>query len=541
MVVYLKLIRIISCVVCVFGFLHFSAQQLIGSSGTEENSTQGSFTFSIGEPVIETLSNNSVDQSSVGFNHLFTTHLLNCSTDYQNPFILSNNTELFEIAEFGAPSKIWRHEWRVAKIDVSGSETSVKFKHGNSPTSANRNAYNLTGSSNGGNPSNFPAPTPPTSNTNFIEPNTTYKVQARTQFKKPSSGITGMLTSFGKACYVKTPGGVTTVLSNCSTDPNNPIQLQSFNEIIEATLIPTAHSYIFHFFDATGNTLMAACTTTTTAQPHTRQTSLDHSQVQLLDLNTVYEVKVKARIFKKYGGGITGYGESCFIRSPNNGPSVNLTSCENNASNAPNVYDGQIIQAEITPQINNNFEYRYIFKISDLNGNLIKSCTTSNNANRKKLCLKGCPSYMGITNAKLSSNYIGQTLKIEVSSWVKNGYNTAATPPIIIPNEEPCFLTYQGTTKSLSHPNNLSKLTVYPNPNNGAEFYLNASGFEGTKAPININIFDLYGRVVYSNEINSEATHIISNIILEKPLSAGVYLIKVDKLNISSSRKIIVQ
>ena len=91
------------------------------------------------------------------------------------------------------------------------------------------------------------------------------------------------------------------------------------------------------------------------------------------------------------------------------------------------------------------------------------------------------------------------------------------------------------------HPRNISKLTVYPNPNNGAEFYLNASGFEDTKAPISINIFDLYGRVVYSSEINSEATHIISNIILEKPLSAGVYLIKVDKLNISSSSKIIVQ
>lgn len=162
------------------------SQELIGSSGTEYSNSNGSFTYSVGEPIITTLSNNSIDNSSQGFNHLFTTHLVNCSTDYQTPYELSTNTEMFEVVEFGNSAKIWKHEWRVAKIDVSGNETTVKYKHGNSPTSSNRNAYNLTGSSNGGNPSNFPASTPPTSTTNFIEPNTTYKVQARTQFKKPS-------------------------------------------------------------------------------------------------------------------------------------------------------------------------------------------------------------------------------------------------------------------------------------------------------------------------------------------------------------------
>ena len=149
---------------------------------------------------------------------------------------------------------------------------------------------------------------------------------------------------------------------------------------------------------------------------------------------------------------------------------------------------------------------------------------------------------MGITNAKLSSNYIGQTLIIEASSWVKNGYNPSATSfPIIIPNEGPCYIEYMGTLKSSSFTKNSSKLNIYPNPNNGAEFYLNASGFNNKKAPITIAIFDLYGKSVYNKEINSEATHIISNIILDKPLVAGVYFIKVSKQNISNIKKMVVQ
>ncbi|MDB4710377.1 T9SS type A sorting domain-containing protein, partial [Flavobacteriales bacterium] len=369
---------------------------------------------------------------------------------------------------------------------------------------------------------------------------TTYRIQARTKFKSPSSGISGILTSFGKSCYVKTPGGVTTQLTNCESNVLFPHELQSFSEIIEAELIPTAHSYIFHFFE--NSTLVAQCTTTTTSQPYTRQTSLDNSQVQLLDLNKVYEVKVKARIFAKYGGGITSYGQSCYIRSPSNGPTVNLTSCVNDINNPEEIYDGEILLADIDPSINSIYEYRYIFDIKESNGTLIKRCTTANNpSNRKKLCLKGCPSSTGITNAKISSSYIGSTLMINVTSWVKNGYDPSASPPIIIPNEGPCYIKYMGSLKSNSVEDTKAKIKIYPNPNDGKEFYLNVYGFENTKDLISISIIDLYGKTIHTETKNSDATQIITNIHLNHPLVAGVYIVKVSKGKVSHIKKMVVQ
>ena len=128
--------------------LNFSikSQVLISNSGEEiidsNNPSLGSFAFSVGEPAIETLSSNGIDNSGQGFHHPLTTHLENCSTDPQSPYPLSSNTETFNLVEFGNPAKIWKHEWRVAKIDANGNEAIVKYKKGNSPTSSNRNSYN---------------------------------------------------------------------------------------------------------------------------------------------------------------------------------------------------------------------------------------------------------------------------------------------------------------------------------------------------------------------------------------------------------------
>ena len=103
----------------------------------------------------------------------------------------------------------------------------------------------------------------------------------------------------------------------------------------------------------------------------------------------------------------------------------------------------------------------------------------------------------------------------------------------------------QGTSKSGIYSDNNStsnhNLEIYPNPNNGAEFYLNIYGLKSTKAKTTISIFDLNGKIVYNKEVNSESTHIISNILLEKPLVAGIYFIKVNKQNINYIKKMVVQ
>ena len=348
-----------------------------------------------------------------------------------------------------------------------------------------------------------------------------------------------MLTSFGKACYVKTPSAstITTNLTNCSNDVNNPVELQSFNEIIEAEEISGAHTYIFHFFETTNNTLVAQCTTTTTAQPYTWQTSLDNSQVNLLDLNTVYEVKVKARILKAFGGGITSYGQSCYIKSPNNGPTVSLTTCETDVNNPQGISDGDVVEAVIDPAINSIYEYKYIFTIS-INGTYIKTVTTEYNNDRRKLCLVGSAS--GITSAKLNSLNIGDVITIEAEAWVKNGYNPSGPFPIILPTDAPCYATYLGKKSAFISENKI-KLKLYPNPNDGTEFYLNASGFDNIKDNIVISITDIYGKIVYHEKLNNNATQIITTINLNTPLSAGVYLVKVAKGNNALIKKMVVQ
>jgi hypothetical protein len=74
---------------------------------------------------------------------------------------------------------------------------------------------------------------------------------------------------------------------------------------------------------------------------------------------------------------------------------------------------------------------------------------------------------------------------------------------------------------------NLSTISIYPNPSNGE---LNIT----TDTNLQVIIYDLLGKEVYSSEVNNSETLDISN------LNNGVYMVKLSNGNSSTTKKLIV-
>ena len=318
----------------------------------------------------------------------------------------------------------------------------------------------------------------------------------------------------------------------CGGSESTAYSLTSNSDVFECENVSNTHHYIFNFYDANGNLLISKHTKNNSNK---RKMSLSLAGSNYFT-SPPFQVKVQAVLFS--GGGTTPESNNgCWITNGTAAsPGTSLIDCQQSGTPTP-ISDNDVIEAEIEPAINSTYEYRYIFKLS-INGTFIKTCTTSNNNNRRKLCLKGTAS--GITSAKLNSLNIGDIITIEVEAWVKNGYNPSGPFPIIIPNEALCYATYTGA-KSIFISENKIKLKLYPNPNDGTEFYINAYGFENIKDNIEISITDIYGKIVYHEKLNNNATQIITTINLNTPISAGVYLVKVAKGENVIIKKMVVQ
>jgi len=335
-------------------------------------------------------------------------------------------------------------------------------------------------------------------------------------------------------CFISVGGlqSIDLLSQYCGGSESTAYSLTSNSDVFECENVSNTHHYIFNFYDANGNLLISKHTKNNSNK---RKMSLSLAGSNYFT-SPPFQVKVQAVLFS--GGGTTPESNNgCWITNGTAAsPGTSLIDCQQSGTPTP-ISDNDVIEAEIEPAINSTYEYRYIFKLS-INGTFIKTCTTSNNNNRRKLCLKGTAS--GITSAKLNSLNIGDIITIEVEAWVKNGYNPSGPFPIIIPNEALCYATYTGA-KSIFISENKIKLKLYPNPNDGTEFYINAYGFENIKDNIEISITDIYGKIVYHEKLNNNATQIITTINLNTPISAGVYLVKVAKGENVIIKKMVVQ
>jgi len=93
------------------------------------------------------------------------------------------------------------------------------------------------------------------------------------------------------------------------------------------------------------------------------------------------------------------------------------------------------------------------------------------------------------------------------------------------------------TTVTLSDPDQdyLNNFTIYPNPNKGT-FTVELNS--GTNEDINIDVFDIRGRQIYSNLFES-STRFSQTVNLN--VQTGVYLVKVSNGNFTETKKIIIE
>ena len=100
--------------------------------------------------------------------------------------------------------------------------------------------------------------------------------------------------------------------------------------------------------------------------------------------------------------------------------------------------------------------------------------------------------------------------------------------------------TGSGSTNSNTLSNNL-EVKIYPNPSNGSQIKVEASGFSNNQSNYLVEIFDISSKVVDQFEIESQSHNLFFEINFSKTLNDGVYFLKVSKGNNQLIEKFIIQ
>ena len=147
-----------------------------------------------------------------------------------------------------------------------------------------------------------------------------------------------------------------------------------------------------------------------------------------------------------------------------------------------------------------------------------------------------------VTLALASINALATTYNVDVRAWIPGGWAVwgsicqITSPSTNMPTNN--SLKYHDSTDN----NNLSSnINIYPNPNDGSHFYINAYGFTDSEDEIIISVTDLHGKQVYIENTGISANQIIKEITLNEKLADGIYLIKVAKGPYGVIQKLIIQ
>jgi len=521
------------------------SQEVISSQGTVYSNSDGSsISFTIGEPIIKTI-NGSVNDVTQGFQQPIglTTSLtdLYCGSEL-SPYDLSSKSEDFEIYEISNKKCIWKYEWKITN-ETTNATIYAYTAPGGFGTSRHKMNLNLAISSSNSrtfsridpisNWSNPPTPLP----SGFLTSGTTYSIQVRAKFNVACSSV---LTLFGRKCYVKLPSnntGPTTKLIICNTI-NNP-QSYELTDKIYCDPVPNIYRYLFEIVDTDPTNPLPTVVYNSQSKWRNYFTLSDAGFNQT---NKTYAITVYAWM-KQTAASDAQAGNTCYVSSPTNDPTVKLITDQCGSVSAPiGVYDGDVLEAVINPAIQNTTqccEYKYIFEFYHPSSpTAFKTCTTENSApTRRKLCLNNCPPDMTIS-ADLYPN-IGDQIKVRTKAWVKNAYDPSLTPPIYLDPGGDCWIVYLGS-KSIKDETSIN-LKIFPNPNDGSHFYINAYGFTDSEDDIIISVIDLHGKQVYIENTGISANQLIKEITLNEKLADGIYLIEVAKGPYKVIQKLIIQ
>jgi len=84
-------------------------------------------------------------------------------------------------------------------------------------------------------------------------------------------------------------------------------------------------------------------------------------------------------------------------------------------------------------------------------------------------------------------------------------------------------------------------LSVYPNPSSNGEFTINfESNFNNVDNNVNVDVFDVQGRLVYNNSFVNTSSIFKEKIVLNNA-QPGVYMVNISEGNRTTSHKLIIK
>ncbi len=285
-------------------------------------------------------------------------------------------------------------------------------------------------------------------------------------------------------------------------------------DITYANPVTGATSYIFNVSNAG-----LGYNQTRTAWAGGRAIRLD--QFPGIQLNTTYDVKVKVVI----GPDTSAYGSVCqvttaAISTPDPLPTTKLlnSQCGITLSTSSDV----IYAIPVTGATS------YIFNVS--NAGLGYNQTRTAWAGGRSVRLRDFP------GTQLNITY-------DVKVRVIIGPDTSAYGAICqVTNGSTLRISSSSINKSFKilddiQINNL-EMKIYPNPNQGEFIYLELNGLQTNSELV---VFDVFGKIVLTQQIDTEGTTYNKTLRFNKKLDAGFYFVTVTSGNQKTTRKLIVQ
>lgn len=96
-----------------------------------------------------------------------------------------------------------------------------------------------------------------------------------------------------------------------------------------------------------------------------------------------------------------------------------------------------------------------------------------------------------------------------------------------------------GSTNDMTATDN-SSFTLYPNPNQGDQLFVNISGVE-TADIANVDIYDLTGKRVVARTIAVQDGMVNTSLDLQGSLSSGVYVVHINAGAMSHTERLVIQ
>jgi PKD repeat protein len=297
-----------------------------------------------------------------------------------------------------------------------------------------------------------------------------------------------------------TAGTSVIVGNNCNPVPDTKIRtvdcgrtVTNFHDYFYCDGVANATHYQFRFTD--GPTVLTEIRTSQ---------QMKFQWLVGVDHGITYTVDVRAKVGGQWGS----YNVTCTVSTPAFTPSTNLTSafCNTSQNQSTTVYADFLLGAD-----------KYQFKLTDQNPPNNTLVKFSNNNNFKPSQISGITNttYDVIVRARIGGNWIafGSTCSLTI---------TGASSMVIYGGPP------QGH-RNLEIENNgePTTVTIYPNPNNGQFVFLNVNNAGAENNKMLVNVTDLYGKIVYSEQMPVSASYTHQQITFNRTLAKGMYFVNV--------------